>query len=99
MIEGFNNSLKELGDIENWVKTIERDMATIASSLEYVLECSGLWSQLFDGGLTGCTGMQQRHRMLHRAPHRLQVLRFLRLLLVCCMTACKFNCMYAAAKP
>ena len=35
MIENFNQSLKELGDVENWARTIETDMMTVASALEY----------------------------------------------------------------
>lgn len=40
LIDNFSSSLKELGDIENWSKTIETDMKTITSALEiaYKLE-------------------------------------------------------------
>jgi hypothetical protein len=40
LIENFSSSLKELGDIENWAKTIETDMKTITTALEiaYKLE-------------------------------------------------------------
>eukprot|EP00794_Sanderia_malayensis_P003283 gene3283-3765_t len=41
MIENFNESLKELGDVENWAKTIETDMMTIASALEYAYKGDG----------------------------------------------------------
>ncbi|CRK98397.1 CLUMA_CG011756, isoform A [Clunio marinus] len=34
LIENFTSSLKELGDVENWAKTIEKDMRTITSALE-----------------------------------------------------------------
>ncbi|ELR13645.1 GCN5 family protein 1 (GCN5L1) protein [Acanthamoeba castellanii str. Neff] len=36
LIEGFNQSLKEIGDIESWARTIEADMRQIAANLEYV---------------------------------------------------------------
>ena len=34
--QSFHQSLKELGDVENWARTIEADMAFINSSLEQV---------------------------------------------------------------
>ena len=34
--QGFHQSLKALGDVENWARTIEADMAFINSSLEQV---------------------------------------------------------------
>jgi len=36
LVEAFNQSLKELGDIENWSRTIELDMRQIAANIEYV---------------------------------------------------------------
>ena len=36
LVDGFNDKLKELGDIENWSRTIETDMMTLSSSLEYI---------------------------------------------------------------
>mmetsp|Transcript_30390 Transcript_30390/g.47607 ORF Transcript_30390/g.47607 Transcript_30390/m.47607 type:complete len:145 (-) Transcript_30390:84-518(-) len=36
MIHGFNGSLKEVGDFQNWAKTVEWDMRNIASALDYV---------------------------------------------------------------
>lgn len=35
LIDSFNNSLKEVGDVESWARTIETDMRTISSTLEY----------------------------------------------------------------
>ena len=36
LVDGFNDKLKELGDMESWSKSIEIDMKTISSSLEYI---------------------------------------------------------------
>lgn len=38
LLDQFNTSLKELGDVENWAKKIESDMKIIHSTLEIVLE-------------------------------------------------------------
>lgn len=35
LIEEFNQAVKEIGDLENWSKSIETDMRTISSALEY----------------------------------------------------------------
>jgi len=35
LIDSFNTSLKEVGDVENWARTIEGDMRAISSTLEY----------------------------------------------------------------
>lgn len=39
-MNGFNESLKQLGDVENWAKVIENDMQEISSILEYVYKSS-----------------------------------------------------------
>lgn len=39
-MNGFNDSLKQLGDVENWAKVIENDMKEISSILEYVYKSS-----------------------------------------------------------
>mmetsp|Transcript_16461 Transcript_16461/g.33793 ORF Transcript_16461/g.33793 Transcript_16461/m.33793 type:complete len:158 (-) Transcript_16461:54-527(-) len=36
MIDDFNANLKEVGDFQNWAKTVEWDMKNIASALDYV---------------------------------------------------------------
>ncbi|KAJ1723650.1 hypothetical protein LPJ53_002033 [Coemansia erecta] len=36
MVDQFNASLKELGDVRNWAQVIERDMLDVAATLEIV---------------------------------------------------------------
>ncbi|KAJ8913644.1 hypothetical protein NQ315_007361 [Exocentrus adspersus] len=36
LVDSFSNALKELGDVENWAKTIEADIRTITTVLEMV---------------------------------------------------------------
>ncbi|XP_021913891.1 biogenesis of lysosome-related organelles complex 1 subunit 1 isoform X2 [Zootermopsis nevadensis] len=35
LVESFSGALKEIGDAENWAHSIEGDMRTITSALEY----------------------------------------------------------------
>lgn len=41
MVEGFNKSLKSLGDLEQWAKTIERDMKMVVDTLDYAYKGDG----------------------------------------------------------
>ncbi|PIA14538.1 hypothetical protein COEREDRAFT_46789 [Coemansia reversa NRRL 1564] len=36
LVDQFNGSLKELGDVQNWAQVIERDMLDVAATLEIV---------------------------------------------------------------
>ena len=47
MIDNFNHTLKELGDVENWARAIETDMIAIASALEYAYKGKFLESQWY----------------------------------------------------
>lgn len=40
LVEGFNSALKEIGDVENWAKSIEGDVRTISTALEIVYKNS-----------------------------------------------------------
>lgn len=35
LVDTFNVSLKELGDVQSWAKAIESDLETVSSALEY----------------------------------------------------------------
>lgn len=35
LVDSFNTSLKELGDVKSWASAIEQDMKTVSSVLEY----------------------------------------------------------------
>ncbi|XP_025903151.1 biogenesis of lysosome-related organelles complex 1 subunit 1 [Nothoprocta perdicaria] len=39
MVESFNQALKEIGDVENWARSMELDMRSVAAALDYV--CKG----------------------------------------------------------
>ncbi|XP_017773207.1 PREDICTED: biogenesis of lysosome-related organelles complex 1 subunit 1 [Nicrophorus vespilloides] len=40
LVETFSSALKEIGDVENWAKTIEGDVRTISMALESVYKTS-----------------------------------------------------------
>lgn len=40
LVESFSGALKELGDVENWARTIEGDVRTITTALEIVYKGS-----------------------------------------------------------
>ncbi|XP_050310157.1 biogenesis of lysosome-related organelles complex 1 subunit 1 [Anthonomus grandis grandis] len=40
LVDSFSSALKELGDVENWAKTIEGDIRTITTALEIVYKSS-----------------------------------------------------------
>ena len=40
LLEGFHKNLKNLGDLEQWARTMEADMQTICDTLEYAYQGS-----------------------------------------------------------
>lgn len=40
LVESLSSALKEIGDVENWAKTIEGDVRTISTALETVYKNS-----------------------------------------------------------
>ena len=38
LVEDFNTAVKELGDVENWARSLENDMRQISSHLESVFK-------------------------------------------------------------
>ena len=59
LIETFNTSLKELGDVENWAKTIESDMRAISSTLEYTYKVRKIHLGCCKFSLYPCPGEQR----------------------------------------
>ena len=55
-VEGFNASLKELGDLPNWASIIEKDMLVICRSLEYAY--NGPVVEITDSPLTEQSPLQ-----------------------------------------
>lgn len=45
LVESLSSALKEIGDVENWAKTIEGDVRTISIALESVYKNSQETSQ------------------------------------------------------
>ncbi|ESO10801.1 hypothetical protein HELRODRAFT_71907 [Helobdella robusta] len=43
LINDFNQAVKEIGDVENWSRSIEADMRTISSALEYVYKSNKVY--------------------------------------------------------
>ena len=41
LVNGFHKSLKSLGDLEQWAKTIEADMKMVVDTLDYAYRGSG----------------------------------------------------------
>jgi hypothetical protein len=46
LVESFSGALKEIGDAENWARSIEGDMRTITSALEYAYKGQLLAAEL-----------------------------------------------------
>lgn len=53
LIDNFSSALKELGDVENWARSIESDMQVIQSTLEIAYKTSRQTQQKSQGAAAG----------------------------------------------
>ncbi|XP_062522136.1 biogenesis of lysosome-related organelles complex 1 subunit 1-like [Corticium candelabrum] len=64
MVEGFNQALKELGDVENWARTIESDMRDIAAGLEHAYKGEVSSTTLESDSLSSQTSLKHQKEFL-----------------------------------
>lgn len=55
LIDNFSSALKELGDVENWARSIESDMRVVQGTLEIAYKTSRQSQQQTQGGGSGST--------------------------------------------
>ncbi|XP_023305740.2 biogenesis of lysosome-related organelles complex 1 subunit 1 [Lucilia cuprina] len=53
LIDNFSSALKELGDVENWARSIESDMQVIQNTLEIAYKTSRQTQQQIHQGTSG----------------------------------------------
>ncbi|KAK7477076.1 hypothetical protein BaRGS_00031662 [Batillaria attramentaria] len=84
LVEDFNTALKEIGDVENWAKSIETDMRTISSALEYAYRKTAMLTCHIDCGacilrctvceMNICRGVERIMGVQYSLPARLLLL-------------------------
>ncbi|KAF6119713.1 hypothetical protein HJG60_010152 [Phyllostomus discolor] len=73
MVENFNQALKEIGDVENWARSIELDMRTIATALERDMAPFGVQVSIVEPGFfrTPATNLESLENALQACWARL----------------------------
>jgi hypothetical protein len=58
LLNGFDKELREIGDFENWIKSIEFDLNNLTGVMEYV----ATEGAAAEGGVGGGGGEEQQQR-------------------------------------